>query len=1102
MSTIMKRKILAALLSAAMALELAGPGNACAAAAVPSKVLTGKQRKMQREQEKFDKLRERRQKEQKKLLKEMSESRKRQGKKRKKASDAEKLSVTMSQLLQEDGTFQEAADGSEISINDALDLKNLGDYTNAGCNTAGVVFKQTADIDCTGVTMCAIGVRNDSLMDDEDFDYDSLYQYFSGTYDGGGHHISNVLLDERHALDGFISTIDVSLFPYVSEAVIQNINLDSIDFIWPDKMLEKENGGGDEEDDVYEYGEEWYLQIGAVVGIATDTVIENCNNYADITAPVCFEEMAGIVHTLGGQSVLRKCTNYGTLDAEGNAQDGYARITGIVLNSWGNEISDCVNAGDIRNARSVSGILDASISCAVNGCENRGNLEGDMYANGIASSVFGSIRNCKNSGNVTSKSWRAAGILNYHSSDWDTDTVSDCENSGSIQGSYASGILGGRNYEDIPVTRCKNMGTVTAEYTAGGIIGTCDYNVIVTNCTNEGAVSSKDCAGGIVGYGDAVIIAACINRGKVDGGEAAGGIAGTVVSQGSFWNLLNFGDVASEQNAGGVAGGCWSSSIVNAWNHGTVTGGVNAGGILGTSNSNIYYDEINYWEYEDMGREDAAGNKELGELANTIENCVHVGNVSVQKAAGAIIGESNQKDRVEYCYYLEGSAQKAHGSDDTVTAKKIKEWKTEGFIEELNQNVTAMGNSAALYMKQDSVLGVLWKPAVVLDTRIIRDYYMEEIGMGGQQYAGYDFLDFVLLQKSSGEYIPMTKGNNGFRAEVVQGEEYEVLRILSDGTYQQVGNVSMGEGDSIFVLSERYQIFQMFSQVPFEKQEDGSYQFSYENPYYTIIYRDVSEIALPEEPKREGYVFGGWYSTPYVCNEELYQSLKETTRAKFVEYRANLGQWYDNKEDDWDDYASKEEYVSDYLISRYGYDKEEDLMSQFDTYVDRQYKVENPVSFNYYDDLYVEYNVLFAKWIDPNAAVQTPVNDGQQADGQGTRPIIYVDPDPAEYAEPLGSLVEKSGVIYQVNRKKKTAQVTGVDSRTVKNIVICSSVTSGKVRCKVTSVGRKAFAGCKKLKKITVKGTNLKKVHKTALKGANKKIIIKADKKVKKLFNY
>lgn len=97
---------------------------------------------------------------------------------------------------------------------------------------------------------------------------------------------------------------------------------------------------------------------------------------------------------------------------------------------------------------------------------------------------------------------------------------------------------------------------------------------------------------------------------------------------------------------------------------------------------------------------------------------------------------------------------------------------------------------------------------------------------------------------------------------------------------------------------------------------------------------------------------------------------------------------------------------------------------------------------------------------------------------------------------------------------KGTVTVSGVNSKSLKQIKAADTVTIGGKKFKVTAIGDNAFKGCKKavsatigknvrtigrqafmncskLKKMTVKAAGLKKVGKNALKGINKKAVIK-----------
>ena len=83
----------------------------------------------------------------------------------------------------------------------------------------------------------------------------------------------------------------------------------------------------------------------------------------------------------------------------------------------------------------------------------------------------------------------------------------------------------------------------------------------------------------------------------------------------------------------------------------------------------------------------------------------------------------------------------------------------------------------------------------------------------------------------------------------------------------------------------------------------------------------------------------------------------------------------------------------------------------------------------------------------------------------------------------------------------KTYKVTSIAANAFKDNKMLTSVTVG---ANITTIGSKAFCGCKNLKKITVKSTRLKSVGKSSLKGIHKKAVLKVPKsklqKYKKLF--
>ena len=137
-----------------------------------------------------------------------------------------------------------------------------------------------------------------------------------------------------------------------------------------------------------------------------------------------------------------------------------------------------------------------------------------------------------------------------------------------------------------------------------------------------------------------------------------------------------------------------------------------------------------------------------------------------------------------------------------------------------------------------------------------------------------------------------------------------------------------------------------------------------------------------------------------------------------------------------------------------------------------------------------------------------------------TKPITPVHPE--EFTE--GNVYECGSYFYKVTSlSKKTVTITKAKNTAMKKIVVPNTIklknisykvtavgdaafqnykqaTNAKIGKNVISIGRNAFAGCKKLKKITIKSKVLKTVGKTAFKGIHKKAQIKVP--AKKLKQY
>ena len=132
------------------------------------------------------------------------------------------------------------------------DLTALAEFLNSGNaeqfdadaagvgNCHGYYFKQTADIDLTGVTWEPIG-------------YSGSY-YFAGNYDGGGHSITNAVSTGKVDPDGFATA---GIFGWVAFGSVENLHVKNANFVAT--------------------GQNNYSYVGGIAGVCYGSSIKNCS---------------------------------------------------------------------------------------------------------------------------------------------------------------------------------------------------------------------------------------------------------------------------------------------------------------------------------------------------------------------------------------------------------------------------------------------------------------------------------------------------------------------------------------------------------------------------------------------------------------------------------------------------------------------------------------------------------------------------------------------------------------------------------------------------------------------------------------------------------
>ena len=330
-------------------------------------------------------------------------------------------------------------------VSTAADFKAMAEKCNAKHKGTGEYFKMTNDIDFGGsadnpVQLPAIGKDGNAQIA-------NIAYGFDGSFDGDGHTISGIYHTEsdnnaKGKYNGLFGCID-------KNGVVKDI------------IFSKNN---------YITG---YNYVGSIVSLNMG-IIENCTNYADITAT-------------------------------GFAAGG---ICGFMVNGCGT-IKDCENYGDVKAMTYASGICGGSQSgksvttynYLIENCTNSGNLSttNGVGSAGIAGSYSGAIKNCTNSGNAD-------------------DTKGTAKSK-----QYTAGIVSCASFA-VDIEGCTNSGSVSGVKNVGGIVGNVmkgdDAATVIKNCRNDGSVSGQDkYVAGIAANSarnkEVVSIASCTNNGEV-----------------------------------------------------------------------------------------------------------------------------------------------------------------------------------------------------------------------------------------------------------------------------------------------------------------------------------------------------------------------------------------------------------------------------------------------------------------------------------------------------------------------------------------------------------------------------------------------------------
>ena len=561
---------------------------------------------------------------------------------------------------------------SPYLIDDVEDLKLLAQKVNGGVTYEGKHFQLTANIDLKNEPWTPIGTENN---------------FFQGTFDGGGHQITNLKIGKREY---------GGLFGNVWGATIQNCNVTG-----------EVNG---------------YNYSGGIVGYANDnTHILNCSFQGNVEGNG--QDRGGIVGSTSIGCDVSGCFVTGTVTG-GNCVGGIAgNGVGTIKNCYA--LADVTAAGD-----SAGGIAGYAYNLSIENCYYSGKVSSNGNAGGIAGIARNSeIQNCvslaesvtgiwkvnriagKNSAKLTDNyAWSgttingnpvpadgAAGVngadLTYaggklseqfseifkNDSAWEfTDNgLPILKNVGGTQSAYLPPYLTGegfygkgtaenpyeiRNAEDLKLLAKKINGNETAN---SGITYEGKYfkqtaNIDLNNETNwtpigkeynhfkgifDGggykitklSITSSNGKIGLFGFVSNATIQNCNITGNVNGYNYVGGIVGGVGVKTKILNCSFQGSVMGESDCvGGIVGETSAECEVSGcFARGKVEGLQKVGGIAGKGVGTIK----NCYALADVtARDRIAGGIAGGTYNLTIENCYYGGDVLAKNYAGGIAG--------------------------------------------------------------------------------------------------------------------------------------------------------------------------------------------------------------------------------------------------------------------------------------------------------------------------------------------------------------------------------------------------------------------------------------------------------------------------------
>ena len=264
--------------------------------------------------------------------------------------------------------YTEHESDESYSISTAAELAGLAKLVNEGLDGTPVTFSGKT-ITLTDDIVLNVKVLNEdgTLVADASALHEwtaigTEQNWFAGTFDGGGHTISGVYIDEADSdCQGLFGCV-------WNGGTIQNVGVV----------------------DSYVKGNQY---VGGVVGFANSSIVSGCYNMGMVTGERDY--VGGVVGYASSSSTVSGCYNMGMVTGK---RDGVGGVVGYADSS----VSGCYNTGTVSGERnSVGGVVGFADS-SVSGCYNTGTVSGGIYVGGVVgyASSSSTVSGCYNMGKV------------------------------------------------------------------------------------------------------------------------------------------------------------------------------------------------------------------------------------------------------------------------------------------------------------------------------------------------------------------------------------------------------------------------------------------------------------------------------------------------------------------------------------------------------------------------------------------------------------------------------------------------------------------------------------------------------------------------------